>query len=264
MKKRVLLLLLVFGLVLTFCSCGNEKKASGYSVVGSIGSEQYLVAFRDGDKLRDIITAGMMVLSNDGTLSQLSTRWLNDDRVTIPGSTEVEGWLQNQPQRVLILGYYAGAKPMCFEQDGSVTGFDAEMFTEICNRLGWELHFQAIDRGNASVELASGNVDCVAGGFGTGDDISGLSTSPEYMDTKYVIITKASSGIKRTGQLKGKTLGTVGSSSMGKALEADEKLVDRLGGLKVLNSEEECFTALDAGLCDAILVTETCADYYMR
>jgi ABC-type amino acid transport substrate-binding protein len=51
---------------------------------------------------------------------------------------------------------------------------------------------------------------------------------------------------------------------MGKALEADEKLVDRLGAIKVFASETECFTALDAGLCDAILVTGVYADYYMK
>ena len=264
MKNRICLLFLVIGMVLTVCSCGDGKKVSGYAVVDSIGSEQYLIAFRDGDKLRDIITAGMMVMSNDGTLSQLSVRWLGDDIITIPGSTEAEGWLQNQPERTLIVGYYAGAKPMCFEENGSVTGFDAEMFAEICSRLGWKLRFQSISYGSASVELASGNVDCIAGGFGTGDDISKLSASPEYMSTKYEIVTKAGSGIKRTSQLKGKALGTVGSSAMGKALEADEKLIDRLGALKVFNSEDECFTALDAGLCDAIVVTGTCSDYYMR
>ncbi len=168
MKKRILSLLLCAVMVLTLSSCAGDKKVSGYASVGNIGGEEFLVAFREGDKLRDIITAGMMALSQDGTLSQLSVRWLGDDVVTIPGSAEAAGWLQNQPQRVLILGYYVGSMPMCFEEGGQVIGFDAEMFAEICSRLGWELRFQAISRGSASVELASGNVDCVAGGFGTG------------------------------------------------------------------------------------------------
>ena len=159
MKKRILCALLAACLCLSLGACsGNE--ASGYRVVDSIGGQELCVAFRDGDRLRDIITAGMMVLSADGTLKQLSVKWLGEDMSIMPADADMAGWLQNQPQRVLILGYYKGARPMCYEAGGAVTGFDAEMFTELCARLGWELRFQAIERGTAAVELASGTVDC--------------------------------------------------------------------------------------------------------
>ena len=77
-------------------------------------------------------------------------------------------------------------------------------------------------------------------------------------------MAKASSGISRRGNLKDKVVATLGSSTMGKALEADTKLLDRIGQLLVLSSEEECFQALDAGRCDAILVSSLCADAYMK
>lgn len=263
MKNRILCALLAVCLCLGLSAC-SQSEASGYRVVDSIGSQELCVAFRDGDRLRDIVTAGMMVLSADGTLAQLSVKWLGGDMVTIPGNADMAGWLQNQPQRVLILGYYKGARPLCYEVNGVVTGFDAELFAELCARLGWELRFQAIERGTAAVELASGNVDCVAGGFGTEEDASGLSLSPSYLSEKYEIVAKASSGISRRGELKEKVLATLGSSTMGNALEADTKLLDRLGRLLVLSSEEECFQALDAGMCDAVLVSSLCADAYMR
>lgn len=243
--------------------CGGNE-VSGYAVVGDLGGEELCVAFRDGDKLKDIITAGMMVLASDTTLSQLSVKWLGEDKSIMPGNPEMSGWLQNQPQRVFILGYYEGARPMCFDENGQATGFDADMFTELCSRLGWELKFQSVQRGSAAVELASGNIDCMAGGFGTDDDAESLSVSTSYLSCKYEFITKAGSGINRVGQLKDKVLGTVSSSAMGKALEADEKLIEKLDSLRIFASEEECFTALDAGTCDAILVSSLCADYYMR
>lgn len=264
MKNKILALVLAVCLIFSVSGCNDSDKVSGYKVIGDIGGQNYLVAFRDGDKLRDIITAGMLTLANDGTLAQLSIRWFGEDTTTLRGDADAAAWLQNQPQRTLILGYYQGSPPMCFESGESVTGFDAEMISEICSRLGWELRFQPIARGTAAVELASGNVDCVAGGFGSEDDAAKLSVSPEYMSCNYEIVVKAASGISRMGDLKDKTLATLGSSTMGSALEADENLLNRLGSLKVLASETECFQVLDAGTCDAILISSSCADYYMR
>ena len=263
MLKRILALLLTLSLCFGLGACSGGE-ASGYRVVDRLGGQELCVAFRDGDRLRVIITAGMLVLSADGTLAQLSVKWFGDNSVSVPGDADMAGWLQNQPQRVLILGYYKGARPLCYEENGQVMGFDADMLTEICARLGWELRFQAIERGSAAVELASGNVDCVAGGFGTDDDAKGLSCSPNYISERYTIVAKASSGISRQGALKGKVLATLSSSTMGAALEENTRLMERLGRLLVLTSEEECFAALDAGQCDAVLVSSLCADAYMR
>ncbi|MGI6029060.1 MAG: transporter substrate-binding domain-containing protein [Candidatus Heteroscillospira sp.] len=263
MQKRIFSILLALCLCVSLCACSGGE-ASGYRVVDSLGSQEVCLAFREGDRLYDIITGGMMTLAADGTLAQLAVKWLGDDVCTMPADADMAGWLQNQPARTLILGYYKGARPLCYEENGTVTGFDADVFRELCARLGWELRFQAIERGSAAVELASGNVDCVAGGFGTDDDADGLSTSPSYLDMKYEIVSLANGGVKRRGELKGKVLATMGSSTMGNALGEDAKLLERLDRLLVLTSEEECFAALAAGQCDAILVSSLCADAYMR
>ena len=263
MKNRILCLVLAVCLCLTLCAC-DGKKVSGYKVVDTIGGQELCVAFREGDQLRDIMTAGMMVLAAEGMLAQLSIKWLGEDVSTMPADAEMAGWLQNQPPRTFILGYYEGARPMCYDENGTTMGFDADMITLLCNRLGWVIKFQPIPRGSAVNQLKSGNVDCVAGGFGTADKASGLSYSPNYLDMEYVIISKAGGDVSRRGQLKGKTLATLGSSAMGKALEEDEKFIEKLGQVLVLNSEEECFAALDAGRCDAVLVSSLCADAYMK
>ena len=243
------------------CSGGE---ASGYRIVTTMGGEELCVAFREGDQLKDIITGGMMVLAADSTMAQLSTKWLGENVSIMPADGEMAGWLQNQPHRRLTVGYYEGARPMCYNENGVMQGFDVDMFTELCSRLGWELKFQPIPRGDADVELASGNVDCVAGGFGSAEETKGLSLSSTYLSTEYAIVSKASSGINRLGELKDKTLATIGSSTMGKALEEDTALMEKLGKLMVLNSEDECFTALDAGMCDAILVSSLCAEAHMK
>ncbi len=264
LKKRILCLLLAVCLCVFAAGCDGSK-VSGYREIGTIEGQELCIAFRQGDQLRDIVTAGMMVMSADGTIAQLSTKWFGEtDTASCPADAEMAGWLQNWPHRVLTVGYYPGAQPMCYEYGGVVQGFDADMFANLCARLGWELRFQPIARGSAEIELASGNVDCVAGGFGTTEESSKMSYSPTYLTTKYSFVAKAGGDISRTGQLKGKTLATVSSSAMGKALEGDEKLMEKLGQLMVLGSEADCFTALDAGKCDAILVSSLCADAHMK
>jgi ABC-type amino acid transport substrate-binding protein len=262
LAKRILCLLLAVGLILSLVGCGGSR-ASGYRVVGTLPGQDLCLAFRDGDKLRDIFTAGLMTLSADGTLGTLSQRWFGENRTDVPGDAEMAAWLQNQPPRTLILGYYPAARPLCYEENGAVTGFDAELMGELCARLGWTLAFQPIARGEAGVELASGNVDCVAGGFGSGEDAAGLSFSPSYLHTDYAFVARADGDIRRSGQLSGKVLATVGGSAMGKALEAD-KLFPKLGGLLVLGDEDQCFAALRERQCDAILVSSLSAEVYMK
>ena len=261
MKIKLLALLLALTALLT--ACGGE--ASGYRTAGDLRGQELCAAFREGDPLHDIFTAGMMVLAADGTVEQLSLKWFGDeDAASFPADGSMSVWLENQPQRTFILGYYRGSRPLCFEENGAVTGFDAELFAEICRRLGWEIRYQAIDHGTAEVELASGNVDCVAGGYGTDDGSEGLALGPTYMSCKYEVVAMASSGISRKGELKDKVVGTVASSTMGAALEADTGLMKKIGSVRAFFSEDDCFAALNGGMVDAIIVSSLCADYYMK
>ena len=260
LKRRFLAALLALSFVLVLAACSGDS--SGYRRAGDLGGEELCAAFREGDWIRDVMVAGMMTLAADGTLAQLSLKWFGDeDAVYMPEDDSVSDWLENRPQRTFILGYYRGAKPLCFEENGAVTGFDAEMFAEICRRLGWEIRYQAIDHGTAEVELKSGNVDCVAGGYGTDDGADGLSLSPTYLDCDYEIVSLASSGINRKGELEGKTVGTVASSAMGAALEADTGLMENIGAVRAFFTEDDCFAALNSGMCDAVIVTSLYADY---
>ncbi len=262
---RYRLIVLVLSLVIVLSACNGNTGESGYKVFGNIEGQSYQVAFREGDTLRDIFTAGMMVLSEDGVLDTLSEKWFGEDRVLLGTDENAADWLINQGERIFIVGYYKDGAPFCYEQDGTVMGFDAEMLTEICSRLGWGIRFQAIERGDAAVELDSGNVDCVAGGFMESEVITGMTTSPVYISgNDFQFVTKLDSGIDRVGELKGKTLSTVGNSVMGKALEEDVELIERVGEFLIVSSESEAFEALDLGLCDAILVSRDYADYYMN
>ncbi len=259
------LLALVLSLLVLLSACNGNSTDLGYKAFGSIEGQEYQVAFREDDVIRDVFTAGMMVLSEEGYLDTLSTKWFGDDRAILGTDENAAEWLLNRGERVFIAGYYKDSAPFCFEENGAVVGFDAEMLSEICSRLGWQIRFQEIERGTAAVELDSGNVDCVVGGFGASEIVSGMSTSPSYISgSSFQFVAKADSGINRTGELKGKILATVGNSIMGKTLQEENvDLIEDLENLLIVTSEDECFEALDAGLCDAILVSSDYANYYI-
>ena len=48
---------------------------------------------------------------------------------------------------------------------------------------------------------------------------------------------------------------------MGAALEADTGLMENIGAVRAFFTEDDCFAALNSGMCDAVIVTSLYADY---
>ena len=123
--------------------------------------------------------------------------------------------------------------------------------------------FVAIDPSDAVVELDSGNVDCVMGGYVYNSEEKEITQSPVYMDNTVVVATLKNSGVHSLRGLSGKTL-TIGntgyySSIMEKypALSEKPKYVVTISG-----DMNECFDALENGKADAIIADLVSLDYY--
>ena len=48
---------------------------------------------------------------------------------------------------------------------------------------------------------------------------------------------------------------------VGAALEADTGLMENIGAVRAFFTEDDCFAALNSGMCDAVIVTSLYADY---
>ena len=77
MRKKLICLLLVLALCLSLAGCG--KLSYGVNPVMTLASQEYSMAFRNGDRLYYYIVATIKDLNAEDTISKLSNKWLGSN-----------------------------------------------------------------------------------------------------------------------------------------------------------------------------------------
>lgn len=254
-------------LSLSGCASGGNSK---YSVIKKLETQQFCLAFREGDESGNAVIAALAVLQSDGAVSRLAGDWFGTDTSKLEGNAEAleeykktleDGQIQ---RREYIVGYDAGRLPISgTDETGNPTGFDVELAQAFCKLLGWTVKYVAIDASNAVVELGSGNVDCVMGGYAYDPEVKGIITSPVYMNNTVVVATLKGSGIHSVRGLSGKTL-TVGNTGYFQSvLETYPEFSEKAKYVVTIPGDmDECFQALVDGSADAIITDLVSLDYY--
>ena len=261
--KKIIALSLLFALVLGMSGCGvggNDK----YSVVKTLAQQQFCVAFRPDDKAGPAVIAAMQELQAEGKVTELSQKWFGRDISMLEGKKDAIGALSEKPQRrTLLIGCDGGRLPFSGEENGEFTGFDVEFAEAVCEKLGWTAKFIAIDVSQAAVELGSGNVDCVWGGYAYDKGQKDVTVSPVYMKSAIVLAARKGMKIYGIGSLKGKTLTLSDNAYHNAMLVQYKKLKTRPAYIvRVQNGTADCFEALNAGKCDAIVTDRLALSYY--
>lgn len=256
--KRMTAIVLIVLTLLCFTACSN--KAGGYiHIDADLGSRTLSVGCRENDPLLDTLIAALQVRAADGTITGLSQKWFGRDVTDIKADANALSGLEVQP-RTLFLGYDASAFPLAgTNAEGEAEGFEIELAASVCQLLGWELRCIPVDMSAADVELASGNVDCVWGGAA----ISGVGNIRymRYIETMYVVVSNQDAPIKRIRALKEKALSY---PTFAQKAAADSELLQIPETAAKLESTEACFTALNAGRCDAVLTDALAAAHYSK
>lgn len=264
-KKRGAALFLALALFCSLNAC-TLNEVGKYRVAERLSEQSFCVAFRSGDKVRTAVNAALEVLSANGKAKELSVKWFGDDSFILEGdSGALKDILPELEPRTLLVGYDSGRLPFSGRsKTGLPTGFDVEMAKEVCALLGWKTKFIAVDVSKAEVELNSGNVDCVWGGFAYDESLKKIDTSPVYMANTIVLASLSGSDVRGISSLSGKTLSLSENSYFNAALEAKEALRDKPGFIiRLPGGSEACIQALNEGSCDAI-ITDLAALYHYR
>ncbi len=263
-RLRATALVLTILLLLSVSGCGtgsNEK----YRVADKLAQQQFCVAFRLGDKAGEAVVAALKVIQASGKVTELSQKWFNEDVSLFKGDENALKNLGEEPEkRTFIIGYDEGRLPFSGKTSGGMaTGFDVDLAREVCKELGWKAKFLPIDVSQAVVELNSGNVDCVWGGFAYDENNTDIYQSPVYMENTIVLASLRSSGIRSAGGLRGKTL-TLSENAYFNAILEDNKALSEKPKyiVKVPGGTEACFKALNDGSCAAIITDLAALDYY--
>ena len=169
--------------------------------------------------------------------------------------------------KTYVLGMDDTFAPMGFrDEKGELVGFDVELAQAAAKEMGIKIECQPIDWTVKETELDSGNVDFLWNGYSiTPEREKKVLFSDPYMDNRQIIITLKDSPVNSKADLANKRITVQGESSALEAVTKDEAFVKSLAEPPVeYATNTECFKDIEAKRCDAIVVDEVLARYYMK
>jgi len=275
MKKTLSLILAVLMLAMCLCACETKKENTSYIVLEeALEAEEYGIGFRNED-----IALGMAVqetleaMIEDGAAAEISKKWFGEDILfknaeykedtTIPeGDNSLQAILD---KGTFVLGLDDSFPPMGYRDDNNnIVGFDIDLATEVCERLGVELVVQPIDWDSKEMELSTGKIDCIWNGMTITDErVETMFIPAAYIANRQVIIVGNNSGITKKADIAGKIVGLQKGSSSLDALEADP-IHSEVKEIVEYADNVAAFQDLKAGRVEVFVVDEVAGRYIME
>ena len=159
----------------------------------------------------------------------------------------------------MVIGYTV-YEPMNYtDADGNFTGFDTELATAVCEKLGVEPEFVEINWDTKVVELDAKSIDCIWNGMTLTDDImANTATTKAYAKNAQVVVVKDGTDYTSTADLVGKTVVAEAGSAGESAIQDDENLSQADYVSKSVQTD--CLMEVAAGTADAAVLDLTLAN----
>lgn len=272
--KTCAFLLAVLMMGLAMAGCQNQAPKNFIVLDEALDAEQYGVGFRnEGIALGLEVQKNMDAMIADGTAADISKKWFGTD-IMIKDADYVEEDTapagDDSLQKVLdkgtlVLGLDDSFPPMGFrDEDNNIVGFDIDLATEVCKRMGVELVLQPIDWDAKELELSSGKIDCIWNGMTITDErVASMYFAKPYIANRQIIIVPEGSDIKTIADLAGKKVGLQKGSSSLDALNKNE-VVNEVASITEMADNVTVFLELKAGRIDAFIVDEVVGRYIME
>ena len=154
---------------------------------------------------------------------------------------------------------YTVYEPMNYtDADGNFTGFDTELATAVCAKLGVEPDFVEINWDTKVVELDAKSIDCIWNGMTLTDDImANAACTKPYAKNAQVVVMKADAAYASTADLAGKTVVAEAGSAGETAISEDADLSQAEYISKSVQTD--CLMEVAAGTADAAVLDLTLA-----
>lgn len=158
----------------------------------------------------------------------------------------------------MVIGYTV-YEPMNYtDADGNFTGFDTELATAVCAKLGVEPEFVEINWDTKVVELDAKSIDCIWNGLTLTDDREeNMACTKPYVKNAQVVVVKEGTDYTSTADLIGKTVvaeaGSAGETTITE--NADLSQADYIAK----SVQTDCLMEVAAGTADAAILDLTLA-----
>jgi polar amino acid transport system substrate-binding protein len=158
----------------------------------------------------------------------------------------------------MVIGYTV-YEPMNYtDENGVFTGFDTELATAVCEKLGVEPEFVEINWDTKETELAAKSIDCIWNGLTLTDEREeNMACTEPYVRNAQVIVMKADANYSSTADLIGKTVLAEAGSAGEETIEEDENLSQADFVTKTVQTD--CLLEVKAGTADAAVLDLTLA-----
>ena len=159
----------------------------------------------------------------------------------------------------MVIGYTVYAPMNYTDDEGNFTGFDTELATAVCEKLGVEPEFVEINWDTKIVELDAKSIDCIWNGMTLTDDImQNTATTKAYAKNAQVVVVKDGTDYTSTADLVDKTVVAEAGSAGEAAIEGDENLAQADYVSKSVQTD--CLMEVAAGTADAAVLDLTLAN----
>ena len=158
----------------------------------------------------------------------------------------------------MVIGYTV-YEPMNYtDADGNFTGFDTELATAVCEKLGVEPEFVEINWDTKETELAAKSIDCIWNGLTlTPDREENMACTKPYAKNAQVVVVKDGTDYTSTADLVGKTVVAEAGSAGETTIEEDENLSQ--ADYVAKGVQTDCLMEVAAGTADAAVLDLTLA-----
>ena len=159
----------------------------------------------------------------------------------------------------MVIGYTVYAPMNYTDDEGNFTGFDTELATAVCEKLGVEPEFVEINWDTKIVELDAKSIDCIWNGMTITDDIQqNAACTKAYAKNAQVVVVKDGTEYASTADLVGKTVVAEAGSAGESAIADDENLAQADYISKSVQTD--CLMEVAAGTADAAVLDLTLAN----
>ena len=158
----------------------------------------------------------------------------------------------------MVIGYTVYAPMNYTDDEGNFTGFDTELATAVCEKLGVEPDFVEINWDTKIVELDAKSIDCIWNGMTLTDEImANAACTKAYAKNAQVVVVKDGTEYASTADLVGKTVLAEAGSAGESAIQDDENLSQADYVSKSVQTD--CLMEVAAGTADAAVLDLTLA-----
>ena len=159
----------------------------------------------------------------------------------------------------MVIGYTVYAPMNYTDDEGNFTGFDTELATAVCEKLGVEPEFVEINWDTKVVELDAKSIDCIWNGMTLTDEImQNAACTKAYAKNAQVVVVKDGTEYSSTADLVGKTVLAEAGSAGESAIQDDENLSQADYVSKSVQTD--CLMEVAAGTADAAVLDLTLAN----